>query len=162
MKEVALTTTHEKELGAQDDYQLVTFLLSNEVYGIEILAVQEIIRMQSITIIPQTLAYVCGIINLRGQVIPVIDLRARFNLPPKEVTNDTRIIVFEVNHYVMGMIVDGVSQVIRMKSNLIDPPSPLVANSDSTYIKGVGKLDKTLLTLLDLTKITDQIPVLVA
>ena len=162
MKEVALATTHQEGLGAQDDYQLVTFLLCDEVYGIEILAVQEIIRMQSITVVPQTIPYVCGIINLRGKVIPVIDLRVRFNLPSTEPTNDTRIIVFEVNHCVMGMIVDGVSQVIRIKSNLIEPPSPLVANSDSTYIKGVGKLDKTLLTLLDLTKITDQIPELTA
>ncbi|MDD5456559.1 MAG: chemotaxis protein CheW [Candidatus Margulisbacteria bacterium] len=139
----------------EDIFQLVTFFLGEEVYGIDILAVQEIIRMQVITEIPRTADYVEGVINLRGKVIPVIDLRKRFNLPVQEETKDTRIIVVEIESKIMGMIVDGVSKVLRLPASLVEPPSPIVGGIDSNYIKGVGKVQEMLVILLDLTKIND-------
>ena len=145
------------DLLAEDDvYQLVTFFLGEEVYGIDILAVQEIIRMQAITEIPRTAEYVEGVINLRGKVIPIIDLRKRFSLPVEDETKDTRIIVVEIESKVIGMIVDGVSKVLRLNANLVEPPSPIIGGVDSNYIKGVGKIDDQLVILLDLTKINES------
>lgn len=136
-------------------HQLVTFYLGEEIYGIDILDVQEIIRLQKITEVPRTADFVEGVINLRGKVIPVIDLRKRFNLPQKEESKDTRVIVVEIDSKVIGMIVDGVSRVLRLSGSAIDPPSPIVAGVDSNYIKGVGKIDHTLVVLLDLHKINE-------
>ena len=141
--------------GDDDVYQLVTFFLGEEVYGIDILAVQEIIRMQSITEIPRTADYVEGVINLRGKVIPIIDLRKRFSLTISEETKDTRIVVVEIENKVIGMIVDGVSKVLRLSASLVEPPSPIIGGVDSNYIRGVGKIDDQLVVLLDLTKINE-------
>ena len=151
------TSTHDDDLlnSEEDIHQLVTFFLGEEIYGIDILAVHEIIRMQQITEIPRTASYVEGVINLRGKVIPVIDLRKRFNLPAGEETKDTRIIVVEIENKVIGMIVDGVSKVLRLPASLVEPPSPIMGGIDSNYIKGVGKVDNTLVVLLDLTKINE-------
>jgi purine-binding chemotaxis protein CheW len=143
-------------------YQLVTFFLGEEVYGIDILSVQEIIRIQAITEVPRTSEFVLGVINLRGKVIPVIDLRKRFRLPVGEETKDTRIIVVEIDGKVMGMIVDGVSKVLRLPSKSVEPPSPIVSGIDSSYIKGVGKIDGMLIVLLDLSKINDSGTVIAA
>lgn len=140
----------------EEVYQLVTFSLGEEVYGIDILAVQEIIRMQNITEIPRTAEYVEGVINLRGKVIPVIDLRKRFNLPLKENNKDERIIVVEIENKIIGMIVDSVSKVLRLPSSLVEPPSPIVGGVDSNYIKGVGKITDMLVILLDLSKISEN------
>jgi purine-binding chemotaxis protein CheW len=145
----------------EDVYQLVTFFLGDEVYGIDILVVQEIIRMQNITDVPRTADYVEGVINLRGKVIPIIDLRKRFNLTVGEETKDTRIIVVEIQDKIIGMIVDGVSKVLRLSASLVEPPSPIVGGVDSNYIKGVGKTTDQLVILLDLTKINDT-PVMAA
>ena len=139
----------------EEVYQLVTFFLGGEIYGIDILAVQEIIRMQNITDVPRTADYVEGVINLRGKVIPIIDLRKRFNLTVSDETKDSRIIVVEINHKIIGMIVDGVSKVIRLNSNLVEPPSLIVAGADYNYIKGVGRLSDQLVILLDIAKIID-------
>ncbi len=143
-------------LGSEDVYQLVTFTLGDEVYGIDILAVQEIIRMQNITEIPRTSDYVEGVINLRGKVIPVIDLRKRFNLLISEESKDTRIIVVEIENKIIGMIVDSVSKVLRLPSSYVEPPSPIVGGVDSNYIKGVGKLNDMLVIILDLSKINES------
>ena len=155
-EELALNIDAELFTKEEDIYQLVTFLLGEEMYGIDILAVQEIIRMESITEIPRTADYVEGVINLRGKVIPVIDLRKRFNLPIQDETKDTRIIVVEIEDKIIGMIVDGVSKVLRLPASLVEPPSPIVGGIDSNYIKGVGKVNENLIILLDLTKINDS------
>lgn len=136
-----------------DIRQLVVFDLAGEEYAIDIQTVQEIIRYQNITKMPKTQEFVEGVINLRGRVIPVLDLRKRFNLDLKDESAETRIVVVEVSNIVIGMIVDAVSQVLRMPESSIEPPSPIVANIDSDFILGVGKLEDQLIIMLDVEKI---------
>jgi purine-binding chemotaxis protein CheW len=133
--------------------QLVTFAISEEEFGIDILKVQEIIRIMDITKVPASPPHVEGVINLRGKVIPVIDLRSRFGMEPRQHDNQTRIIVIELHGMIVGFVVDGVSEVLRIQSNTVEPPPPVVSGIESEYIKGVGKLDNRLLILLDLDKL---------
>ena len=133
--------------------QLVSFRIGTEEYGVSIMKVQEIIRMQEITKVPQMPVFIEGIINLRGNVIPIVDLRKRFNLPSVERTGETRIVVVSVRERVMGIVVDGVSEVLRLSDEQIEPPPPAVSNIGREYIKGVGKLEKRLLILLDIDRI---------
>lgn len=133
--------------------QLVTFAISEEEFGIEILRVQEIIRIMPITKVPNSPPAVEGVINLRGRVIPVIDLRKRFGLPARDYDNQTRIIVIEIHGMIIGFVVDGVSEVLRIKADTVEAPPAVVAGVESEYIKGVGKLDDRLLILLDLDKL---------
>lgn len=130
--------------------QLVTFTISEEEFGIDILKVQEIIRIMDITKVPGSPPHVEGVINLRGKVIPVIDLRSRFGMESHPHDNYTRIIVIELHGMIVGFVVDGVSEVLRIPSNTVEPPPAVVAGIESEYIKGVGKLDNRLLILLDL------------
>ena len=133
--------------------QLVTFAIGEEEFGIDILKVQEIIRTMAITKVPNSPPHVEGVINLRGKVIPVIDLRSRFLLESKPHDNQTRIIVVDLHSVVIGFVVDGVSEVLRIQSNTVEPPPPVASGVESEYIKGVGKLDDRLLILLDLDKL---------
>ncbi len=136
------------------EIQLVSFLLGEEEFGADILMVQEIIRMQPITRVPNTPHFVEGVINLRGKVIPIVDLRKRLNVGETKNTRKTRIIVVDVEGKITGFIVDSVSQVLRIPKNTIEPaPSIVVAEIDSEYITGVSKLDDRLLILLDFNKI---------
>lgn len=137
--------------------QLVIFNLANENYGVDISKVQEIIRLQEITKVPKAPEFVEGVINLRGNVIPVIDLRKRFDFEEKEDTNATRIIVIEAQPYTVGMIVDSVSEVVRISEEAIEPPSNIISDIDSDYILGVCKLDNRLIVLLDLTKVLNTV-----
>lgn len=141
-------TKQENEL-----LQLVTFGIGEEEFGIDILKVQEIIRTMAITKVPNSPPYVEGVINLRGKVIPVIDLRSRFNMECKPHDGQTRIIVLEIHKMIVGFVVDEVSEVLRIQSNTVEPPPPVVSGIESEYIKGVGKLDDRLLILLDLDKL---------
>lgn len=133
--------------------QLVTFGIGEEEFGIDILKVQEIIRTMAITKVPNSPPYVEGVINLRGKVIPVIDLRSRFDMENRDHDIHTRIIVIELHGMIIGFVVDGVSEVLRIPSSTVEPPPPVVAGIDSEYIRGVGKLDNRLLILLDLEKL---------
>jgi purine-binding chemotaxis protein CheW len=133
--------------------QLVTFAISEEEFGIDILRVQEIIRIMPITKVPNSPPAVEGVINLRGKVIPVIDLRKRFGMEPREHDSHTRIIVIEMHAMIVGFVVDGVSEVLRIQSSTVEPPPAVVAGIESEYIKGVGKLEDRLLILLDLDKL---------
>jgi purine-binding chemotaxis protein CheW len=133
--------------------QLVTFGIGEEEFGIDILKVQEIIRTMAITKVPNSPPYVEGVINLRGKVIPVIDLRSRFNMECRPHDSQTRIIVLEIHKMIVGFVVDDVSEVLRIKSNTVELPPPVVSGIESEYIKGVGKLDDRLLILLDLDKL---------
>jgi purine-binding chemotaxis protein CheW len=135
--------------------QLVSFNIGTEEFGVDILKVQEINRMVEITRVPQAPHYVEGVINLRGKVIPIIDLRKRFSLESKEHDKDTRIVVVDIGGHVMGMVVDSVSEVLRLPANTIEPPPEIVSGIDADYIKGVAKLDDRLLIFLDLTKVID-------
>jgi purine-binding chemotaxis protein CheW len=136
--------------------QLVSFVLGNEEFGVNIICVQEIIRMLQITKVPNAPDYVDGVINLRGRVIPVIDLRQKLGMPRKEHDNNTRIIVVEVNSKTVGFIVDGVKEVIRIPAGVTEPPPEIVSGINSEYIKSVGKLEDRLLILIDLEKILSK------
>ena len=136
-----------------DLLQLVTFEIGEEEFGIDILKVQEIIRTMAITKVPNSPPHVEGVINLRGKVIPVIDLRSRFMMEYRQHDNQTRIIVVDLHRVVIGFVVDGVSEVLRIQSSTVEPPPPVVSGIESEYIKGVGKLDNRLLILLDLDKL---------
>jgi len=134
--------------------QLVVFNLAGETYGVDITVVQEIIRMQAITKVPRTPNFVEGVINLRGRIVPVIDLHKRFNLGKAEETQHSRIIVVEVAGVTVGMIVDSVSEVLRLPSSNIEPPPPVISGSiDSAYLRAVGKWQDQLIILLDLEKV---------
>ena len=133
--------------------QLVTFSIGEEEFGVNILKVQEIIRTMEITKVPRAPEFVEGVINLRGKVIPIIDLRRRFGLAPKGHDKNTRIIVIEINHIIVGFVVDAVSEVLRIPASTVEPPPPVVAGLESEYISGVGKLHDRLLILLDLDKL---------
>lgn len=133
--------------------QLVTFTISSEEFGLDILKVQEIIRTMEITRVPRAPEFVEGVINLRGKVIPIVDLRARFGMESKSHDSHTRIIVVEVNSLIVGFVVDSVSEVLRIQSNTVEPPPPIVSGIDSEYINGVGKLDDRLLILIDINKL---------
>ena len=132
------------------EMQLVVFELGDESYAVDISRVQDINRMQEITEIPHAPESVVGVINLRGRVIPVIDLRKRFGLPDAVHTKDTRIVVVHLEGNLIGVIVDAVSQVLRIPTDIVEPPSPVLAGVDSKYLRGIAKLDDRLVILLDL------------
>jgi purine-binding chemotaxis protein CheW len=133
--------------------QLVIFELGNENFGIEIASVEGIVKLQEITKIPQAPAYFEGITNLRGSVLPVIDLHRRFGMPEQERTSETRIVVANVDGVKTGMIVSAVSEVLTIEDNVIEPPPPMASNVNSSFIIGVAKIDNRLVILLDLAKI---------
>lgn len=137
--------------------QMVSFNLDHEVFGIDILAVQEINRMVEITKVPQAPHYCEGVINLRGKVIPVIDLRKKFEMENREWGKDTRIIVCDVNSQQVGMIVDSVDEVLRIPNSAMEPAPGIVTSVGSDYIKGVAKIEERLLIFLDISKIAGEV-----
>ncbi len=154
--EVLNKTEDQYAWQAGDLLQLVSFHIGSEEFGVDILKVQEINRMVEITRVPQAPAYVEGVINLRGKVIPIIDLRKRFGVEVKEPDKNTRIVVVNIAGIIMGMIVDSVSEVLRLQSDSIEPPPEIVTDVDSKYIKGVAKLEDRLLIVLDLSRVIDR------
>lgn len=132
--------------------RLVTFRLGDEEYGVDILKVHEINRMMDITAVPNAPNFIEGVLNLRGKVIPVINLRMKFGLPHKEADARSKIVVLDVG-MAAGIIVDSVSEVLRINSDLIEPPPPMTAGIGSEYILGVGKLKDRLLILLDIERL---------
>jgi purine-binding chemotaxis protein CheW len=141
---------------AAGSMQLVSFRLAQEEYGIEITRVQEIILMGEITRIPQTPPYVKGLINLRNTVIPIVDLRLRFGLPPQEPTDETRIMVVNMTGRTIGVIVDAVSEVLRISGDQISPPPPTVAGLGRDYLNGLVNLENRLLILLNIDKMLGE------
>lgn len=133
--------------------QLVTFLLGEAEYGIDIMQAQSIIKMDKITLIPNAPDFVEGVINLRGNVIPVIDLKKRFHLEEGEGDKNSGIIIVKVNEVEVGIIIDAISKVIYLAEDDVQPPPPVFAGIGQKYIKGVGKIDEKLLIILDLEKI---------
>lgn len=137
----------------KDVAQVVSFRLHDEEYAIEITRVKEIILVEGITRVPQMPEFVEGIINLRGNVIPVLDLRKRFGLPCRELDDQTRIMVTRMGDRIVGLIVDSVSQVMKIPQADIQPPPATIAGLAGEYLLGVGKVDDRLLILLDIEKI---------
>ncbi|MGA2975269.1 MAG: chemotaxis protein CheW [Spirochaetia bacterium] len=133
--------------------QFISFSVGEEEYGLELLRVKEVIRIREITWLPKAPSFVKGIINLRGDVIPIIDLRDKFGLEAKEATAMTRVIVVEVEGRLMGMVVDSASQVVRIPADQIDPPPPVLGGVSQEFITGVGKLEDKLIILLNIDAI---------
>jgi purine-binding chemotaxis protein CheW len=129
--------------------QIVIFGLADEDYGLDIDSVESIISMLPITAVPDAPEFVDGVTNLRGEVLPVVDLRKRLGLPLKEETKDTRIVVTEVDGSKVGIVVDEVSEVLRVAEEDIEPPSPLVAPVESDFIVGIAKAQERLIILLN-------------
>ena len=135
------------------ELQLVIFQLANELYGVNIHSVESIIKLQTITPVPHAPEFVEGVTNLRGAVLPIIDLRKRFGLELREETTDTRIVVLDVDGKQVGMVVDGVKEVMTISDESVEPPSPIVSGIDSSFITGIAKVTDDLIILLDLAKV---------
>ena len=136
-----------------EERQLVVFDLGGEAYGVEINEVREIIRIQEVTATPQSPWFVEGVINLRGKVIPVVDLRKRFGLEIRDETKDTRIVVVDIANTDIGMIVDAVTEVMRIPMSDVEPPSSVVSSRDSDYLMGIAKTQDKMIILLDLQQV---------
>lgn len=135
------------------EIQVVIFELDEESYSIDIARVEGIIKMQSITAVAKAPDYVEGVITLRGEVLPVIDLRKRFMVLASEETLETRIIVVDIGKNKVGMIVDAVSEVLHISEEDIEPPSPIVVTVESSFIKGIAKIEEKLNILIDLDNV---------
>ena len=142
----------EKKITEQEGKYLA-FILNNETYGIEILRVREIIGLMDVTTVPQTPEYMKGVINLRGKVIPVIDLRLKFSMQEKEHTDETCVIVVEVNNTSIGIIVDSVSEVLEITRGEIEESPHFGQDIDTSYIMGLGKVKEKIVILLDIEEI---------
>ncbi len=137
----------EPEKVIDDVVQLVGFIIGNEEYAIPILSIQEIIKPIEYTRVPQVPDYVLGVFNLRGDVIPLIDLRKKFNLESAKQSDDTRYIVLKGKENIAGFVIDRLTEAIRIKRDRIDPP-PETIHSETGMIYGVGKRDDSMLTIL--------------
>lgn len=137
----------------QDQAQLVVFQLASEYYAVDIHQVREIIRVPDITRVPRTPDFVEGVINLRGSVIPIIDLRKRFGMEAGEADDEQRIVVVELEDKTLGVIVDAVTEVLRIDQGNIEPPSPYIVSLDTQYITGIARLDERLVILLDVDRV---------
>ncbi len=133
--------------------KFLTFHLAEVDYGVEIRHVTEIIGIQKITQVPDMPDFIRGVINLRGNVIPVMDVRTRFRLPDRDYDERTCIVVVNINDIAMGLVVDQVSEVAEIPENQIEPPPSSSIGNHSQYIQGMGKIDDQLKVLLDVTKL---------
>jgi purine-binding chemotaxis protein CheW len=147
------------ESRAEELVQLVSFELEGEEFGIDILKVQEIIRMVTITKVPQAPNYAEGVINLRGNIIPVIDLRTLFAMSRRAYDKNSRIAVCAVGSAIIGLVVDSVSEVLRVPPSTLEKPPSAVTVDSSQYISGVVKLDNRLLLVLDISRLTAEVSV---
>lgn len=133
--------------------QLVTFTLGDEEYAVDILKVQEINRMKEITRVPNSPDYVEGVINLRGKVIPVVNLRKKFNLDDKGNDEQSRIMIMDIQGITMGLVVDSVSEVLRVPSSIVEPAPPMASSISAEFLKGIAKLEDRLIILLDMDRL---------
>ena len=135
------------------EVQIVAFKLEDEEFAVDIHQVHEVLKLVPVTPLPQAAHFIEGVINLRGEVIPVIDLRKRFELPAQERNNQTRIIIVEIEEHNVGLIVDFVTEVLRLPAEAIQPPPARVAGARNELISGIGRLEGRLLIILNLAKI---------
>ncbi len=137
--------------------QLVVLQLGGESYGVDIAAVNSIVTREQITRVPHAPAFVEGVINLRGAIVPVVDLRRRFGLPAAEPTVASRIVVVETRTGLLGLLVDAVTETISVRREAVEPPSSLLTTSDSPYLRGVARLEDRLIVILDLEQILPRV-----
>jgi len=149
-----------KRVKTLEGKKFLTFLMAHEKYGLEILKVREIIGIMDVTPVPTTPAFVRGVINLRGKVIPVVDLRLKFGMEPKEDTQRTCIIVVhlarEGQEMIMGIIVDEVSEVLDIDQDQIEPPPSFGADIRTDFILGMGKVNQRVVTMLDIDRVLSE------
>ena len=143
----------KKQQYSGETFQVVSFRLGGEEDGVDISQVQEIIRMVEITHVPRAPRFMEGVINLRGQLIPIIDLRTRFGMNRADHTKSTRIIVTDIGSKRVGIVVDSVSEVLNIPVENVEDAPEMVAGIGTEYIQGVGKVDTRLIILLDLSKV---------
>lgn len=136
-----------------DDEQLVIFTLGKELYGVTIHSVESIIKLQAITQVPRTAAFILGVTNLRGTVVPVLDLRRRFNLASCDDTSNTRIVIINAEGGKVGIVVDEVTEVLKVPANSIQPPPAMSTTVESAFINGIARINDRLVILLDLEKV---------
>lgn len=153
LQEVARYAEPEIKAGqAAGELHLVTFHLETEEFGVDIGRVQEIIRVGQITVVPNAPEFIRGVINLRGKIIPVLDLRKRLALPETPFDKNSRIIVVEAGPKVLGLLVDRVSQVIRMPAASVDAPPDEIEESRA-FVRGIGKIDSRLIMIMELDRV---------
>ena len=148
-----METKEEFKTSGEELTEFINFRIGEENYGVDIQKVKEVIRHREITRLPKAPSFVKGVINLRGDVIPILDLRDRFDLEHKEYTEMTRVIVVEVDTRSIGMVVDSVSHVQRIGEAEIEPPPPIVGGISAEYLRGVGKVGEKLIVLLNIDRI---------
>lgn len=151
--ETALVTKEQKGTRESRILQLVTFTLGGEEYAVDILKVQEINRMKEITRVPNAPYYVEGVINLRGKVIPVVSLRKMFGLAEEDDRSKQKIMIMDIQGTTIGLIVDTVSEVLRISSNIVEPPPSMTYSVSSEFISGIAKLEDRLIILLDMDRL---------
>ena len=137
------------------ELQLVIFKLGNESFGVEIATVESIIKMQTITRLPQAPSFVEGIINLRGKILPVVDLRKRLNIDLTEITKDSRMVVVALAGSTVAMVVDQVNEVLRINDDIVEAPPAISQSVESRFIEGIAKINEDLVILLNLSKVLD-------
>jgi len=153
MAEVMVKGQEGSATTASREGKYLTFVLANEEYGLEILKVREILGMMPITPVPQTPSFVKGVINLRGKVIPVVDLRLKFGMPEAEVTKETCVIVVEVTGMQMGVVVDTVSEVVDIVESQIEDAPKFGTQVNTDFIMGMGKVGDKVKILLDIEQV---------
>jgi purine-binding chemotaxis protein CheW len=150
---MSTTATKPNSKADDDNLRWVTFRLENEKYGINVMQVQEVLRVTEIAPVPGAPIYVLGIINLRGNVVTVIDTRSRFGLVPAEMDDATRIVIIEVEEQVVGILVDSVAEVVDLKASDIETAPNVGTEESAKFIQGVASHDEELLILVDLNKL---------
>lgn len=140
----------------EKDHQVVGFRIGNETYGVRIGSVREIVRVPEITIVPNAPEAIEGVINLRGKIIPVMDLRKRFGNVSVQPDKKNRILVVELESRLLGLIVSSASEVLKIPPSEIEPPGTVFAEGESSYVTGVGKLKGRLIILLDIARLLRQ------
>ena len=137
------------------EVQLVIFELGEEAFGVEIAMVESIIKMLPVTRLPQAPEFVEGVINLRGKILPVIDLRKRLAIPLSESTRESRMVVVALDGTTVAMVVDQVNEVLRVNDDIVEAPPSISQSVDSRFITGIAKIGEDLVILLDLSKVLD-------
>ena len=165
-KSLAMADEHEDRLSKKDKtnvivskdehIQVVGFMLKGELFGVDILNVEEIIKPVDFTYVPNTKSFVMGVVNLRGKIIPIVDLRLKFGLVQKPIGSETRIIVAYMEDNTVGFIVDKIERVYYIEKKSIEPTPPNIPQTIEKYVKGVGKMDNKIMTLLNIENLLKE------
>ena len=149
-----IDTAEQRDISViEDERQFVTFFIGDELYGVSVLKVQEIIGMNLITHVPNTLPYLKGVINLRGSVVPVIDMRLKFEMPEREYDSFTVIIIVEVKDRLVGMIIDAVSDVLSIPVTVIQEVPHFSSKIETDFIESIGQKGDELIIILDVERV---------